>query len=131
MSTESYLPSPRPSYTYRGPANENRTLDNGIIVRRYRILSTNFVAYDAWELTGNAHRDHSTITFIDGTCYGQINSRRDDSTYAHLPVGDERSAAVRAHYAAMNAECYAAILAAFPEAVKGKQSGGQIEVSYA
>lgn len=129
MSTESYLPAPRPSFAYRGPANENRALPCGRIVRRYRILSTQTVVYDAWE-PANVHSTHSTITFINGTCYGHIHSRRDDSTFAHLPVGPERSAAVRAHYDASDAESYALIVAAFPEAAEGRHVDGRIEITY-
>jgi hypothetical protein len=118
------------SYNYRTPTDDIRTTDNGIIVKRTRILSTQCVAYSAWE-RGDILGAHQTITTIDGVWYGTLHSRRDDSSYAHLRGGsDERIAAVRAAYAANDAESYAAIVLVFPEAVDGKRSDGDIEVYY-
>ena len=112
------------------PANEDRTLDNGIIVRRYRILGTPVLCYDAWELA-EGWTSHQTMTTMHGVSYGDITSRRNDDTYAQLPGGSpERIAAVRAHYEATYNASYAAILAAFPEAHNGTRSNGTIEVVY-
>jgi hypothetical protein len=118
------------SYPYRTPANEDRTTSNGIVVQRFRILSTQCVVYRAYERTiGGAFGSHQTVTTIDGEWYGTLHSRRDDSTYRHLAGGsDERIAAVRAHYNATDAEAYEAILAAFPDAASGKRNDGDIEI---
>lgn len=118
------------SYNYRTPANENRATSTGILVRRSRILSTQCVVYSAWE-RGSVAGSHSTITSFDGEWYGTLHSRRDDSTFRHLRGGsDERIAAVQAHYAANDAEAYAAILSVFPEAANGERSDGEIELYY-
>lgn len=117
-------------YPYRTPNDETRKLDNGIIVRRIRILSTQIVVYSAWEIS-NFARNHSTITTFDDQWYGTIHSRRDDSTYCHLRGGsDKRIAAIIAHYDANDVESYAAIIAAFPEAATGKRLYGEIEIEY-
>ena len=118
------------TYSYRTPTDEARALPSGIVVKRSRILSTQFVIYSAWE-RGATTGTHSTITTIDGAWYGTFHSRRDESTFAHLPGGSpERIAAVRAHYAANDAAAYEAIITAFPEATEGRRSDGEIEVSY-
>lgn len=117
-------------YQYRSPENATVILPNGIIVQRYRILSTQMIVFQAWEMQ-NSMGEHATITTFDGVWYGTIYSRCDDSTFAHLKGGsDERIAAVRAHYAAKAAEAYTAIIAAFPEAVDGKKVDGEIEIHF-
>lgn len=120
------------SYNYRTPADETRITETGIIVKRSRILSSQIVVYTAWERQGAlSDHSHQTITTIDGAWYGTVGSRRDDSTFRHLPGGsDERIAAVRAHYNACYAEAHAAILAVFPEAANGRRVGGEIEMYY-
>ena len=117
-------------YQYRSPENKTVILPNGIIVQRYRILSTQMVVFQAWEVQ-NSMGEHATITTFDGVWYGTIYSRRDDSTFAHLKGGsDERIAAVRAHYVTNAAEAHTAIIAAFPEAVDGKKVDGEIEMYF-
>ena len=119
------------SYTYTSPADETRTTEAGIVVRRSRILSTPFVVYQAWE-PRTSSASHSTISTIDGKWYGAIATRCDDSSYRHLAGGSpERIAAVERHYAANYAAAHAAIIAAFPEAAEGKRTGGDIEICFA
>jgi hypothetical protein len=118
-------------YPYCSPDNEDRITNDGIVVRRYRMLSTQLVIYDAYELTSGAFGPHHTTTTIDGRWYGTLHSYVPDNASFHsLPVGEERSQAVTAHYAANDQRSYDAILEVFPEAVNGHRDNGRIEVWY-
>lgn len=117
-------------YTYLSPENETRILDNGILVQRWRILSTQFVVYRAYERMSDMG-SHQTIQDTDGVWYGTLYSRRDDGAYAHLKGGSvARIAAVHAQYAKNAAEAYDAIVAAFPESADGTRTHGDIEMYF-
>lgn len=70
--------------------------------------------FTAWEPSEIAGR-HSTITTIDGRWYGRIGTGPDRKLYEHLPVGEERSEAVKKAYEAEYERAYKAIRAAHRE----------------
>jgi hypothetical protein len=118
-------------YPYRSPNNEDRITNDGIVVTRYRMLSSQLVIYQTYELTSGAFGPHHTTTTIEGIWYGTLHSYVPDNAPFHsLPVGQDRSQAVIAHYAANDQRSYAAILEVFPEALTGKRVDGTIEVWY-
>lgn len=98
-----------------------------IIAHRFGIIGTTTVVYQAWEPSTMMGR-HSTVTFFDGECYGRIGTDPDGSKFDHLPVGEERFAAVAAAYDERYQLAYAAILEAFPEAADGEPADGEITV---
>ncbi len=97
-------------------------------VHKYNIIGTNLIVYNAWEpssITGK----HSTITFIDSKCYGQIGTRRMPPEIDVLPAGsEERIKAVRRNYEEQYQEAYRIIIEAFPEASAGTRDMSDIEV---
>lgn len=100
-------------------------------IDKYKILGTNVTKFAAWEPTTfdqNNSFSHSTITHIDGICYGQIGTRRLDAETNKIPVGRERSTAVYKHYADQYEEAYNLIIAQYPEAASGKRDMGEIEI---
>lgn len=108
---------------------KERTMTNqrNIIVKRFRIIGTNLIIYEAWEPSELMGR-HSTVTFIGGKVWGRIGTDPDQSLFEHLPVGDDRSEAVRKAYQQRYQVAYDAIVEAFPEADAGKRSMGEIHL---
>lgn len=98
---------------------------NGIAVKRFQIATTTTIVHQAWE-PSTIRGPHSSVTTIDGSWYGRIGTDPDPGLYNHLPVGPERSAAVKAAYAQRYAVAYAAIIACFPETADGIKSDGEI-----
>jgi len=112
-------------------------------VRVSRVCGTDEVNYSAWEPTTMCARGneqlgaaHGTISFFPSDeaifepgWYGRVGTRRVGEDVLALRAGsDERVAAVVAHIKAQEDEAYAAILARFPEAAKGRRVGGEIRV---
>jgi hypothetical protein len=111
------------------PGAEKMTMTTRII-QRFRVITTNTIVYQAWE-PGTLMGRHSTVTFFDGRCFGRIGSDPDGSIYDGIPVGAERSAAVKRAYDERYAVAYEAIIRAFPEAADGKRDMGEITVTSA
>lgn len=100
------------------------------IVQKYNIIGTNLVVYNAWE-PSSVMGKHSSITFIEGKCYGQIGHRFMSPEIEALPAGSkERIEAVQKAYDEQYQEAYRLIVEAFPEAASGSRSMGDIETIY-
>lgn len=91
------------------------------------IIGTPTVVYTAWEPSELVGR-HSTVTTYAGEWYGCIGTDPEKSLYDHVPVGEDRSMAVRDAYEQRYEVAYDAIIKAFPEAAGGRRSGGEITV---
>lgn len=109
---------------------ENKRVGN-VIVHKFEMLPKGsgrviFGAYEASSYFG----DHSSLMTIEGQTCGSIASRRIPAEIDALPVGPVRWEALDAFRAANLREAFAAILAAFPEAVEGRRDAllGAIEV---
>jgi hypothetical protein len=100
----------------------------GKLITRTVVIGASVAVYEAWEpssLTG----DHMTLTHgPDGACYGAVASRRPTEAIKAMPK-DERGKAIVRFFQANEAESRREVLAAFPEAAGGEESGGQIRVS--
>lgn len=91
------------------------------VVHKYNIIGTNLVVYNAWE-PSSVMGKHSSITFIDSKCYGQIGHRHMPPETEALPAGtEERVNAVTQNYREQDEEAYRVIIEAFPEAAAGKR----------
>lgn len=104
-----------------GYVNETRTVGDGVIVQAYSILTTDLVAFAVYEpyTPHELGGSHGTSTKIgeDLLWVGAVPTRRPPAELLALPYGDERTAAVRAHYAKAKRFALAAIRRAFPELV--------------
>ena len=117
--------------------DEVREASGGILVQRFQILTTRTVVYKAWEpCTSTRERtfSHSTITTFERTenlsaWYGRIGTGPLSAEVDALPRGDERLAAYDRWRATEDARSYEVILAAFPEAAQGEQSGGEVTLA--
>lgn len=93
---------------------ETRTLPDGTIVQRYRIIGTNETVYRAYRRTSGAH--HS-IMYVGAACYGDVATERPPADVDALPARSaERYAAVMKWYAGRYDEAYSLIFQAYPEA---------------
>jgi len=107
--------------------NETRSLEGGVVVKRYNIITTDLWCYRAYE-PSSIMGAHSTITTIDGKWYGEIGSRRLPGWMDAMPSGDERSRVVGEYIEANYEQEYALIVRAFPEAANGRRSMGEISI---
>ena len=124
--------------------NEDRFV-GGIVVRRYRIITTNLWVYEALE-PRTTHSTYQTIDRPEGrfVCRDAGGTRRYDSFGAigtqDLPAHiaamstrreqlDARLDACKAWRESENARAHETILLAFPEAALGEKCGAQIEVT--
>lgn len=101
-----------------------------IVVRRYRIIGSPTVCYDAYTESGLMGR-HGSITSLEGyahSWWGRIGTERNlPDAIEMLPNrSPERVAAVQAWYEENYERAYAAIVQAFPEAAKGRRTMGTI-----
>jgi len=97
-------------------------------VHKYNIIGTNLVVYNAWE-PSSVMGKHSSITFIDSKCYGQIGHRHMPPEIDALPAGSQqRIDEVHKNYEEQYQEAYRIIIEAFPEAAAGNQDMGDIEI---
>ncbi len=107
--------------------------DQEILVKKYRVIGTRVVCYNAYELdmfgTGR-FPNHSSITHDDASnrWWGQLGSRELPPEIDALPVGPERWAAIDAYRDAQHELAYRAILAACPEAAQGERRRGEVEI---
>lgn len=101
-----------------------------IIIKRTRIMTTNFLVYSAWEPSPN--RNHSTIQSNGSDrWFGRIGTAELPPALAKLrPFSDERLEEVRRFYADEYARAYRAILAEYPHLKDASQEMGEI-VEYA
>jgi hypothetical protein len=91
--------------------NEERTLPNGVIVKRYSIICSPTVVYSAWE----PQNGHHTVTTINGVWMGRIGTDKlPNELEALRPMSQERSDRVRPWIAQTYERGYENILAAFP-----------------
>lgn len=98
-----------------------------VIVTKHQIIGTKHFVFGAYEASAYSGR-HSSLLSIDGQCCGSLASRPMPAEIAALPVGPARWEALDEFRAANEAEAYAAIVAAFPEAADGERSRGEIEI---
>jgi hypothetical protein len=103
-----------------------------IVVRRYRIIRSPTVCYDAYTKSVLMGK-HGSITSIEGylhAWWGRLGTERNlPDAIEMLPSrSDERIAAVQAWQAANYERAYAAIIRAFPEATKGRRTMGTINL---
>lgn len=109
--------------------NEHKSIGDKL-VQKYNIIGASVMVYNAWEPSGIMGK-HSTITFIDGKCYGRIGSRHLSPEIDKLPaLSNERLYAVRKAFEEQYQEAYNLIIQAFPEAADGSRSMGDIELIY-
>jgi hypothetical protein len=94
-------------------------------VQKYEIIGTGMYVFRVWE---PSTKGHSTITHIDGMRYGDVSSRNILPSMETMPRGEERSRVVREFIDAQYDQAYSLIVEAYPEAVNGHRSMGQIEV---
>jgi len=106
----------------------NHQTSSGLIVKRFRVIGTQTVVYQAWEPSGIRGR-HSSVTTVDGQWYGKVGTDPDPALYDHLPVGDERSRNLQQAYQERYAVAYQAIIEACPETADGHRSDGEIEIT--
>jgi len=91
--------------------NEQREMGNGVIVRRYSILSSPTVVYDVFEPKAG----HSTITTIDGRWMGRIGTGSLPSELESLtPMSKERQYRVSEWLKEQYQRAYDLILIAYP-----------------
>ena len=77
-----------------------------------------FATLTAW-VPSSIMGEHSTITHIEGRCYGQVGTERLPRWIDALPaMTEERSAAVRSWHALNYGRAYEAIEAAVPQAAE-------------
>lgn len=94
--------------------NEYRTLANGYVVERYRVIGCPTDCYTVW-VPSAPMGDHATITHIGDTCYGDYCTLRPSGDVLAAPVGsDERIAAVHAWYDRLVEEARTFVLQAYP-----------------
>jgi hypothetical protein len=109
--------------------SESKTVGS-VIVHKFSVAGMSvpvvcYVAYEASSYFGN----HSTLFTIDGQVCGSLTSRRIGAEIEALKGGSPaRLAACDAFRKANATEAYAAILAAYPEAVDGNRDNGEIEI---
>jgi len=103
------------------------------LVRRYRILGTQTVVYDAWEpdvrtaRTGDGFFGHAMLTHHAGRWWGQIGTGPLPASVDALPARSEaRGLAYRAWEAAEHERAYVLIVQAFREAASGRRHDGEI-----
>jgi hypothetical protein len=99
------------------------------MVKRTRIIGTDTVVYSAWkQIDGPFSGNGGTITSHDGTWFQRIGTDPRSELFENLPVGEERSAAVKNAYAERYAAAYMIIKKAFPEVLNrdGRMSDGEI-----
>jgi hypothetical protein len=97
------------------------------LVYRFRVLGTRMTVYAVYEPTYNG-ADHGTVTTFHGRWYGRVGTRRIPPEIQALPLGEERTRAVEAHYSQQYELAYQVILRAFPEAADGEREAGEIVV---
>jgi hypothetical protein len=97
------------------------------MVRKYRIIGTNMVVFDAYERQDETTHA-TTITFWDGEKWGRIGTDPDVSKFKHITAGEKRSQAVQDAYGAEYLRAYQDILEIFPEAEAGQYYMGEITV---
>jgi hypothetical protein len=106
---------------------ENRTI-GAVVVHKPRNpwgdgTGSIFTAYEASSHFGI----HSSLMTLDGQVCGKLTTRRIPRDVETLrPGSPERLAACDAFWSACEAESYAAIIAAFPEAASGVKDRGEI-----
>lgn len=84
-----------------------------VVVTQNRTPITHRHVFSAWELT--VAGEHATVTILDGTHYGRIDTRWPPVEFAALPQGTIRLRAVGAWQQSQNMRATAYILAAYPE----------------
>jgi hypothetical protein len=114
----------------RGYVSDWRTV-GAYYVHRYSILSTDRVVYAVYEpMTGvlldSSHSSMMTHPEL-GRWVGQVSSRRLPAEVDAIPVGPARWDAIDALRAAQAAECFNAIVGAYPEAARGEFSANRCE----
>ena len=109
-----------------GDAGDADCLVDGYLVRRYRIIGTRSIVYDAWEPAQPAD-GHSMLTGHGGQWWGQIGSGPLPAEVDALPAwSDARSRAFRAWQRREHARAYTLILRVFPDAAHGRRHDGEI-----
>jgi len=110
---------------------ETKTIGDKV-VKKYSILTTNLVVYEAWEPSPSTiTAAHRTITTMQGEWYGRIGSRNLPPEVEYLPAGsNERIYAVGKWHEDQYEEAYKLILQAFPEAEGGRRSMGEISLHW-
>ncbi len=100
-----------------------------VVVTKHSIAGCeSLVVYAAYE-PSSYFGPHSTLYTIDGQVHGSIPSRRlPEEIEALKPGSPERLVACDANRRANEAEAYAAIVAAYPEAADGRRGMGEIEL---
>ena len=83
-----------------------------------------FAAYEPSSYFG----PHGSLMTLDGNVCGSLQSRRLPASIDEMPIYAERLAACDAFRKANEAEAYAAIVEAYPEATDGLRRNGEIEV---
>ncbi len=106
---------------------ENKTVQVGDkVVKRVNIIGTQMYVYSAWErssYTGN----HSSVTTIDGQCYGEVPSRRPTPELEALPaMSRERYERVSRYQDRNQSEAYGLIREGFVESSAGQLRSGEI-----
>jgi hypothetical protein len=109
-----------------GYVSEWRQVEGGKLVHRYSIAGTRtivFAAYEPARLMGT----HSTITTCNGAWVGTVASRALPPELDDMH-GEERYAAVDAWRQDKEAQAYALIVQAYPDAIFGQRRHGDIEI---
>lgn len=83
-----------------------------------------------WEPTTTGPSGHSTIRHIEGRPFGRIGTERLPAELDALPPrSEERYAAVKAWHAARYERAYAMIESAYPAAIGGHRSMGEVRIA--
>ena len=101
------------------------------MVRKIVVIGTRIAYYSAWRpIDSILGSPCSTIPHIDGRgWFGRIGTDPDGALYGHLPVGEERFAAVERAYQDRFGVAYALIKQAMPETASGRERDGEIMIA--
>ena len=119
------------SATPTASPDPNTEILGGFRVRRFRILGTATWVHQAWAPMDGFRfgGPFSTIAHEEGRWWGQVGTDRLPTELDALPRGEERIARVHAWQDANYERAYELIERAFPEAVGGRHSMGDITVT--
>jgi hypothetical protein len=113
--------------------NEKKAV-GGFVVCKNSIAPTGRIVFSVYE-PSSYFGPHSTLFTIGNQVHGSVTSRRLPGAIDAIPVrvngewNQARFDAIDAWRKQVREECYAAIVAAFPEAVEGARQEGEICVS--
>lgn len=108
--------------------------DEDYLIQMTKVIGTHTVVFTAWrpdplqEDEGGRFHRCGTICYEEERWWGRIGTGPDNSKFAGMPVGDERTRAVQAAYNVEYQLAYQLILSVHPEVRSGKHDMGEIRI---